>query len=63
MGNYHSVKIKNVNISNNNNRIIKLNIKFCNYCNKKFIDNNKLEICKLCKEKIVLKRLNNMGLL
>lgn len=61
MGNYHSVKNKNVNISNN--RIIKLNIKFCNYCNKKFIADNKLEICKLCKEKILLKRLNKIGYL
>ena len=61
MGNNHSVKIKNVNISNNN--IIEFNIKFCNYCNKKFIADNKLEICKLCKEKIILKRLNNIGFL
>ena len=45
----------------NADKIVNTNISSCDYCNKILI-NNKEDICNICREKLILKRLKLIGI-
>ncbi len=51
----------NYSINTNANKIVHTKISSCDYCNKILI-NNKENICNICREKLVLKRLKSIGI-
>jgi hypothetical protein len=55
----HTSKI----INKKNTIQVSTNIVFCNYCNCKIFKEVKDNICNKCKEEIILKRLNDIGML
>jgi hypothetical protein len=54
----------NYSINTNANKIVHTKISSCDYCNKILIlkDYNKENICNICREKLVLKRLKLIGI-
>ena len=52
---------KTLNININTNKIVHTKISSCDYCDKILID-SKENICSLCEEQLVLKRLQMIGI-